>query len=56
MQCGTNETIGDATFLEAGGGTIEGCAAMLKNRELAVFAVRVKSKTNAASSTSAATE
>ena len=56
MQCGTNETVGDAAFLEAGGGTIEGCTTMLKKRELAVFAVRVKSKTNAASSTSAATE
>ena len=54
MQCGTNETVGNAAFLEAGGGTIEGCTTMLKKRELAVFAVRVKTKTNAASSTSAA--
>ena len=53
LNCGTDETIGDAAFLAAGGGTVEGCAAMLKNRELAVFAVRVKTKT-IATSTSAA--
>ena len=45
LNCGTDETVGDAAFLAAGGGTVEGCAAMLKNRELAVFAVRVKTKT-----------
>ena len=53
LNCGTDETVGDAAFLAAGGGTVEGCAAMLKNRELAVFAVRVKTKT-IATSTSAA--
>ena len=53
LNCGTDETVGDAAFLTAGGGTVEGCAAMLKNRELAVFAVRVKTKT-IATSTSAA--
>ena len=54
LNCGTDETVGDAAFLTAGGGTIEGCATMLKNRELAVFAVRVKTKTNAASTSVAA--
>ena len=53
LNCGTDETVGDAAFLAAGGGTVEGCAAMLKNRELAVFAVRVKTKT-ISTSTSAA--
>ena len=53
LNCGTDETVGDAAFLAAGGGTVEGCAAMLKNRELAVFAVRVKTKTIATSSTAA---
>ena len=53
LNCGTDATVGDAAFLTAGGGTIEGCAAMLKTRELAVFAVRVKTKT-IATSTSAA--
>jgi hypothetical protein len=45
LNCGTDETVGNAAFLTAGGGTVDGCAAMLKNRELAVFAVRVKTKT-----------
>ena len=53
LNCGTDETVGDAAFLAAAGGTVEGCAAMLKNRELAVFAVRVKTNT-IATSTSAA--
>ena len=54
LNCGTDETVGDAAFLTAGGGTVEGCATMLKNRELAVFAVRVKTKTNATSTSAAA--
>ena len=53
LNCGTDETVGDAAFLTAGGGTIEGCATMLKNRELAVFAVRVKTKTFAMSTSAA---
>ena len=54
LNCGTDQTVGDAAFLAAGGGTIDGCAVMLKKRELAVFAVRVKTKTIATSSTAAA--
>lgn len=54
LKCGTDEKVGNAAFLTAGGGTVEGCATMLKNRELAVFAVRVKTKTIASSSSAAA--
>ena len=53
LNCGTDEAVGDAAFIAAGGGTIDGCATMLKNRELAVFAVRVKPKTIATSSSTA---
>eukprot|EP00966_Prymnesium_polylepis_P026827 619649-Prymnesium_polylepis.1 len=42
--CGTNPLVGDKAFLEAGGGTIEGCSTMLKKGELGVFAVRVAAK------------
>jgi len=45
--CGTDPAVGDAAFLQAGGGSVDTCAKMLKNGELAVFAVRIKSKTTA---------
>ena len=47
VECGTNQTVGDAAFLNVGGGTTDGCATMLKNGELGVFAVRVTAKTKA---------
>ena len=53
LKCGTDEKVGNAAFLAAGGGNISGCASMLKNRELAVFAVRVKTKTFAMSTSAA---
>ena len=45
INCGTNPTVGDAAFLEVGGGSIEGCAAMLKKGEIAVFAIQIKKAT-----------
>ena len=47
VECGTNPIVGDAAFLKIGGEKIEGCATMLKNGELGVFAVRVTAKTKA---------
>ena len=45
INCGTDSTVGDAAFLKAGGGSVEGCAAMLKKGELAVFAIQTKKAT-----------
>ena len=49
--CGTNPIVGDAAFLAVGGGSVDDCAKMMKKGEIAVFAVRVKPKTTAVSST-----
>ena len=45
IDCGTNPEVGDRLFLEAGGGSIDGCVAMLKKGELAVFAIKVQKAT-----------
>ena len=45
MNCGTDPTVGDAAFLEVGGGSVDGCAAMLKKGEIAVFAIQIKKAT-----------
>ena len=47
LECGTDSAVGDRLFLEAGGGSIDGCAAMLKKGELAVFAIKVQKATTA---------
>ena len=47
IHCGTDSAVGDAAFLKAGGGSVEGCAAMLKKGELAVFAIQTKKATMA---------
>jgi hypothetical protein len=47
IDCGTNSEVGDRLFLEAGGGSIDGCAAMLKKGELAVFAIKMQKATTA---------
>ena len=51
MDCGTNEEVGDAAFIAAGGGDIKHCAIMLKKGEIAIFAVRVKAKTTSVDTT-----
>lgn len=59
INCGTNELVGNKAFLQASGGTIEGCSVMLKKGELGVFAVRVAAKklvTSKEMSTATATE
>jgi len=45
LNCGTDPAVGDAAFLAFGGGSIDGCAAMLKKGEIGVFAIQIKKAT-----------